>query len=510
VAESEPDTLEADLSAYLDGELSEERTAQVQAALKKSAEARRLLEQLRTTVRALNALPRIAAPPELADELRQAAERRLSRPQPRRSGVPHILRVYGSWTAAAAGILLAFAAGRLSVEMPHTRSATTRVEANRAGEEAGDTPVPAAVLSGQGHARQAPAQSTTAADPLVAGRPAQAGEAGLELAGAGGKADRITNATPLPEEQGTAPLPAQVLETLAAAPDQSQGRAREAFHIVVQTRTPEQFAASIATVEAWARETSDGSDRQVRAVSPSALPEREQLPGRVAQSAQYSALISAAGRKLDELIVHLESGNPDGIVVACRPSDVAVTRQLFESISLAQAAERRATGEPRLSQTGRAREHEGELPVAAALQQPEAREDKALGFARPDRRGATATPSPTAIGRPLPQANAAADPATRPSPERDIPAHQASRDSSSGPGAGRAQVRAAQRTLTSRIAERLRDSLQTWLDLADEASAPTSEAELRPVPVRVTVLPPAAEEVTSVAPSTSPATHPAP
>ncbi len=510
MAESEPDNLQADLSAYLDGELSEERTAEVQAALKKSAEARRLLEQLRATARALNALPRMSAPAILADRLQQAVERQFARPQPRRAGVPGILRIYGSWTAAAAGILLAFAAGRFSVEMPDTRSAITKAEATPAGGEDGDAPVPAVVATVQERAREALSQSAAAADPAVAGRPAGAGEAGREQAGAAGEAHPIARATPLTDEQDSAPLPAQILETLAAAPHQRQGQALGAFHIVVQTRTAEEFAASIATVEAWAREAGGESDQQARAVFPPATPEREQLPGMVAQSAQYSALISAAGRKLDELIVHLGSANPDGVVVACRPSDVAATRQLFQSISLVQAVERRANREHLQSQTGTRTEHESEQPVGAALQPPEAKEDKALGFARSPRRGVPTPPSPTAVGSPFPQANTAADPAASPSSERDIPAPQVSRHSLSGSGAGFAKDKAAQRTLVSRIAERLRDSLEAWLDLTDEAIDPTAPGKAGFVPVQVTILPPAAEDVPSAAPSTSPATLSAP
>lgn len=64
--------LEADLSAYLDGELPAERAAEVEALLRESQDARELLDSLGAVAAALAELPRERAPAELAEKVRAA------------------------------------------------------------------------------------------------------------------------------------------------------------------------------------------------------------------------------------------------------------------------------------------------------------------------------------------------------------------------------------------------------------------------------------------------------
>lgn len=64
------------LSAYLDGELTDKERAEVETLLAGDPEARRLLDDLRTTVAGLNALPRAKVSDDFSDALRAHLERR--------------------------------------------------------------------------------------------------------------------------------------------------------------------------------------------------------------------------------------------------------------------------------------------------------------------------------------------------------------------------------------------------------------------------------------------------
>jgi hypothetical protein len=100
-----PDHLEAELSAYLDGELTAAEAAQVERWLAESPAARQSLEALRDIRAQLGQLPRHAAPASLRAALRQHAERQLLfEDRPARPGRWLRLMVQ---TSAAAAILLA-------------------------------------------------------------------------------------------------------------------------------------------------------------------------------------------------------------------------------------------------------------------------------------------------------------------------------------------------------------------------------------------------------------------
>ncbi|HQL54892.1 MAG TPA: hypothetical protein PLQ87_09305, partial [Phycisphaerae bacterium] len=73
----ERDKLGADLSAYLDDELSAARSREIQRVLASSEDARRQLDELREVSEQLGALPRLRAPAELASTLAAQAEQQL-------------------------------------------------------------------------------------------------------------------------------------------------------------------------------------------------------------------------------------------------------------------------------------------------------------------------------------------------------------------------------------------------------------------------------------------------
>lgn len=105
--------LEMQLSAYLDGELSPDERAEVEAWLDADPQARRLLDELRAISGAVHALPRARASEELLGNLRTRLEREALLDN---SAPPEAIRrassgSWGSWLAAAAVIALTFTAG---------------------------------------------------------------------------------------------------------------------------------------------------------------------------------------------------------------------------------------------------------------------------------------------------------------------------------------------------------------------------------------------------------------
>lgn len=116
--------LEMQLSAYLDGELSPQEQAEVEAWLAAEPDARRLLAQLRATAEAVHSLPRARASEELLGNLRIRLERRAlldaappAEPVRRASGGS-----WGRWAAIAAVIALTFTAGYFTWTLQEERS----------------------------------------------------------------------------------------------------------------------------------------------------------------------------------------------------------------------------------------------------------------------------------------------------------------------------------------------------------------------------------------------------
>lgn len=101
--------LKARLSAYLDGELSEEERAEVRAWVEQYADARALLDELRATVEVLGSLPRAEASGEMLEGLRSRLERRAlldELPESAGEETPVPMFSVGRWLSAAAVIAL--------------------------------------------------------------------------------------------------------------------------------------------------------------------------------------------------------------------------------------------------------------------------------------------------------------------------------------------------------------------------------------------------------------------
>ena len=112
MASADKRQLGADLSAYLDGELSPRRARRIERLLEESEDARHLLAELRAVSRDLGDLPRMHAPEGLVERIRHAAKRWVASP-PRR--VPasrvRVLRLVTRVVASAAVIVVCVFAG---------------------------------------------------------------------------------------------------------------------------------------------------------------------------------------------------------------------------------------------------------------------------------------------------------------------------------------------------------------------------------------------------------------
>jgi len=105
--------LESQLSAYIDGELTDAERAEAETSLAQDAQARQLLAELRATVAGLRALPRAKASGDLIEDVRTRLERQalLDSDQPTGAMMSAAPSFGRRWIAAAAVIALAFVAG---------------------------------------------------------------------------------------------------------------------------------------------------------------------------------------------------------------------------------------------------------------------------------------------------------------------------------------------------------------------------------------------------------------
>jgi len=116
----EREQLEADLSAYLDGELDERRTAEIELALESSEQARQTLETLRLVSDRLGTLPRHRAPDQLTSAMASHAERRLLLGDDTTVRRSRIIRLVSQISAAAAVIAACAFVGWQVLQGPDT------------------------------------------------------------------------------------------------------------------------------------------------------------------------------------------------------------------------------------------------------------------------------------------------------------------------------------------------------------------------------------------------------
>ncbi len=116
---SDREQLEQQLSAFLDGELSDEQVAELQRMLAASPDAKQLLAELEKTVAAVRGLPRQPSPDDLYESITAQLERSALLEGDVAEGSP--VRAASRWgwlvrlTGSAAVVLLAVGVGYLAV-----------------------------------------------------------------------------------------------------------------------------------------------------------------------------------------------------------------------------------------------------------------------------------------------------------------------------------------------------------------------------------------------------------
>lgn len=172
-----PDKYGDDLSAYLDGELPEDKARQVERWLAESDECRQTLEQLRQVSDQLGSLPRYRAPDQLTSAMRLAAERKALLEERRTATGGRALRICLRLTAAAAVmaacVLAGWQAGRRAqppvfipevAERPVRQDRVSTIAPRATAErEAGDTA--AGILAAAGGAPPAVREESQVASP---------------------------------------------------------------------------------------------------------------------------------------------------------------------------------------------------------------------------------------------------------------------------------------------------------------------------------------------------------
>lgn len=272
MASADKDKLGADLSAYLDGELNEERARQIEKLLSESEDARRTLAQLRTVSQRLRDLPRERAPDGLPASLARSAERQVLFQQRPPIGRARLFKLVTQITASAALIAACVFTGwtvlqHTGAPAPPTvghdvvateplgkrgkgeerlarrfsRAQPTPTEAARTGIAESDAEAPAvAMLEGLealGYAGKSGPESSTATP--AASPPTAAGQ---DLRAAG----RIAAAL------GEAAKPEARHFALGAVPVQAD---HPTVNIVITPRDAEQFNAASHAVAQWQEPT---------------------------------------------------------------------------------------------------------------------------------------------------------------------------------------------------------------------------------------------------------------
>ncbi|HOW71143.1 MAG TPA: hypothetical protein PKY77_11120 [Phycisphaerae bacterium] len=199
--------LEAQLSAYLDGELAAAERTEVEDFLAVDADARKLLVELEEIAAGLRALPRARVSPDLMEGLRSRLERRaLLGDRPSKAPPVTTIPFSGRWLAAAAVMAMMVTAGYVmwSIRSPEpdfpTKEYVMVESANRPVQRSADGkgPEPAApsVRRGQEKADKSASAGRGAAPGYVAGDRTLEPPTGLPPAASSDKGDSTLAAVP--------------------------------------------------------------------------------------------------------------------------------------------------------------------------------------------------------------------------------------------------------------------------------------------------------------------------
>jgi anti-sigma factor RsiW len=248
LASADREQLGADLSAYLDGELSPERARQVERLLEESEDARRLLAELRAVARNLGDLPRMHAPEGLSERIRHAAEGWVSPSRRSPATGYRVLKVVTRVVASAAVLVVCMYTGWIMHERlapsPTSVGDVVAEGARVVDESAGAKNF----AKGGGRGKRAPAEEPSAAPSAVAMRQLQSlgyigSDADEELDASVGEAETFVAA----DRSGTeAELGAAAFGASMVADD-----ATPTVSVVVAPQDVDQFNGALQLVSAW-------------------------------------------------------------------------------------------------------------------------------------------------------------------------------------------------------------------------------------------------------------------
>ena len=401
MTQDDREQLGADLSAYLDGELSPERTRDVEQLLAESAEARELLDALRGVSLRLGELPRVEPPADLAQRVARHYERvRAARTASTRTRRMRFWNGAARVIASAAALALCFYSGWFM----HARSAGQR--ATPSGE--------AAELSVEARERSIVAQDVDrdkADAPMIARRvdtpvqeemrvPSEALDALKALGYVGGHEEddqtltepryaRAARTAGKPAPSGPSAVDDATEGTPVAAytlHDQYEtdvvGRelgeqfgkeeAAPSIQVVVTPQDAEQYAAALRAVSSW-----EGQERRTDAAitrSPAASEDG-------ASSPEQQITLEVPPENVTGLLDELEQQTPSRVSVALNFRPVELTQ--VQEIVQPEARYARVTEEPaeKLGAPFVDKDAMNDAPEAASLSPPAPMEAQSPAYA---------------------------------------------------------------------------------------------------------------------------------
>jgi hypothetical protein len=379
LASADKEQLGADLSAYLDGELSPRRAREIERLLKESEGARRLLAELRAVSQDLRDLPRMRAPESLADAVRRANERQVAEPRRAPAGRMRVVRLFTRVAASAAVIAVCMFAGWMLHERlaPPPARPTIAQEARAPKGRARDA-VARRALSREG----VPADVAAAKPPAVA----MAELKSLGYVGADqnedGKLGPSAEPQPPADKVLVAAMPpapktgetALTLDVAAPATDMPP-----TLNVVVTPRDAEQFDAALQLVAAWQQQPPVVGERMAKGVDGAvgsgrgrgAAPFADaRRAGAFAALAQQEFVVEVPPTRVSEVLQALERQAPRQVQVAMTfsPADLPQVEQMVARPSSAPPSEEMQTAESELAPAVASSE-----PETFGLEQPAGR-----------------------------------------------------------------------------------------------------------------------------------------
>ena len=377
--------LGADLSAYLDGELSQARAAEIEQLLAESPEARSMLEELRAISDQLGALPRTRAPRDLSRLEFLNAQRANAADQRSRIKRARVYRLVTRISASAAVIALCVFAGWNYFgrdARPHGGATHERLSGKPIdmGERfaVGGAPNSLSPAARGGELEGTAAKSSTAGAPAVAMRaPKSLGNVGGDSETNAPAETEVTPASPASklafadrvnaDEHGATVIAAAPSPTPPNITDQPE------INVIVAPRNASEYNGALLAVAQWrtpdGEAPKEGADASRMGVW--SMPKSERGGGRFAPADAMMAqeiTIHVPPDQVNSVLVALNEQAPRQVqaTMSFNTGDISVVQQM---VTPATATGRRISGAP----------ESGGVDVTAAEETPQSDAALALG-----------------------------------------------------------------------------------------------------------------------------------